>query len=57
MIGVRQTSPVLQIGMHFVHASVLALLALLMIFALTRVIEMLAGISDGQPVPNADKQS
>lgn len=57
MIGVRQTSPVLQIGMHFVHASVLALLALLMIFALLRVVEMLAGSSDGRPVPNPDKQS
>jgi TRAP-type transport system small permease protein len=56
-IGARQTSPVLQISMSFVFASILALLVLLMIFALIRIGTMLAGASDGRPVINPDKQA
>lgn len=48
-IGMRQTSPVLKIRMDFVHASVLFLLAVLAIFALLRVVQMLTGQSDGRP--------
>ena len=55
-IGAIQTSPVLGIGMNAVHASVLTLLALLMLFALMRVAAMLTGTSDGRPVVNPDKQ-
>ena len=56
-IGARQTSPVLKIGMNFVHASILVLLVLLMIFALIRIGAMLSGASDGRPVINPDKQA
>lgn len=56
-IGARQTSPVLGLPMNLIHASILALLALLMVFALLRVVEMLRGASDGRPVVNPDKQA
>lgn len=56
-IGARQTSPVLAVPMNYIHASILALLALLMVFALLRIVEMLAGASDGRPVINPDKQA
>ncbi len=56
-IGARQTSPVLQIGMNFIYASILVLLVLLLVFALLRIVEMLSGVSDGRPVINPDKQS
>lgn len=55
-IGTRQTSPVLAVPMNYIHASILALLVLLMIFALLRVVGMLSGVSDGRPVVNPDKQ-
>ena len=56
-IGARQTSPVLKVGMNWIHASILALLALLALFALFRIAAMLSGASDGRPVVNPDKQS
>ncbi|MEF2070074.1 TRAP transporter small permease [Consotaella aegiceratis] len=46
-IGVRQTSPVLGWRMDFIHASILALLALLLVFALMRALSMLSGRGDG----------
>jgi len=48
-IGVMQTSPVLKFRMDFIHASVLALLVLLGVFAAFRVLEMLTGKSNGKP--------
>ena len=48
-IGVMQTSPALSWRMDFILVSVLILLSSLGLFALTRVIEMLAGLSDGRP--------
>ncbi|MBM9594273.1 TRAP transporter small permease [Roseitranquillus sediminis] len=56
-IGARQTSPVLKVGMNWIHASILVLLVLLMVFALLRIVEMLRGTSDGRPVINPDKQA
>lgn len=56
-IGARQTSPVLAVPMNYIHASILALLALLMLFALMRLVAMLSGASDGRPVINPDKQA
>lgn len=56
-VGSRQTSPVLLVPMSYIHASILALLALLMVFALLRIVEMLRGASDGRPVINEDKQA
>nr|WP_256500175.1 TRAP transporter small permease [Limimaricola litoreus] len=53
-IGARQTSPVLGLPMNLIHASVLALLALLAIFSALRLASMLTGASDGRPVPNPD---
>lgn len=55
-IGARQTSPVLKVSMNLVHASILVLLILLMVFAIIRIAEMLSGASDGRPVANPDKQ-
>lgn len=49
-IGLRQTSPALGIGMHFIHATVLLLLALLGIFALLRALAMIAGAEDGRAI-------
>ncbi len=48
-IGSMQTSPALGIRMHFVHFSVWLLLALLALFAVLRIIGMLAGTEDGAP--------
>lgn len=56
-IGARQTSPVLKISMNLIHASVLVLLALLLLFALMRAFSMLSGASDGRPQFNPDKQA
>lgn len=56
MIGARQTSPVLGLPMNYIHASVLVLLVLLLLFALMRLVAMLSGASDGRPVVNPDKQ-
>lgn len=55
-VGARQTSPVLKVSMNLIHASILALVILLMVFALIRILEMLSGASDGRPVINPDKQ-
>lgn len=56
-IGARQTSPVLKISMNYVHGSVMVLLILLTLFAFFRVSGMLAGTTDGRPVPNPDRQT
>jgi TRAP-type transport system small permease protein len=56
-IGARQTSPVLKISMNWIHASVLVLLVLLLVFALMRILSMLSGASDGRPEVNPDKQA
>ncbi len=50
-IGRIQTSPVLGIRMTWSHAATVVLLAGLAIFSALRVLEMLAGRSDGRPVP------
>lgn len=49
-IGMRQTSPVLKIRMDFIHASILFLLVVLLVFAAMRVAGMLFGDDDGRPV-------
>lgn len=56
IVGARQTSPVLKVSMNFIHASILVLLALLLVFALMRVVSMLSGVTDGRPEVNPDKQ-
>jgi len=48
-IGTFQRSPSLQWPMHMIHASVLCLALLLFLFALLRVVGMLAGTEDGRP--------
>ena len=53
-IGAMQTSPVLKLPMTYVHASILGLLVLLALFALLRIVAMLAGTSDGRPHVNPD---
>ncbi|MCQ8781527.1 TRAP transporter small permease [Mangrovibrevibacter kandeliae] len=55
-IGARQTSPVLRLPMDWIYVSILVLLAVLMLFALLRVVSMLAGQSDGLPRLNPEKQ-
>jgi len=49
-IGAMQTSPALTWRMDFSHASVLILLASLLLFAALRVYRMLKGDSDGRPL-------
>lgn len=49
-IGKMQTSPALGFRMDFVHFSVWLMLALLALFAVLRVLGMLAGTEDGRPV-------
>ena len=53
-IGSRQTSPALGVRMDFVHASVLLLLALLLIFSALRLISMLWGGASGLPKKTGD---
>lgn len=54
-IGKMQTSPALGLRMDFVHLSVWLLLVFLAIFAVLRVLGMLAGTEDGKPVkPDED---
>lgn len=48
-IGAFQQSPSLRWPMDIIHASVLVLSVLLCLFALIRVITMLAGVDDGRP--------
>jgi TRAP-type transport system small permease protein len=50
-IGSIQTSPVLGIRMTWSHGATIVLLAGLAIFSALRVLEMLAGRSDGRPLP------
>jgi len=54
LIGNLQTSPALGWKMSLIHASVLVLVATLLVFALLRVIAMLAGRSDGRPEVDPD---
>lgn len=49
-IGKMQTSPALGLRMDFVHFTVTLLLVLLFVFAALRVVNMLAGRTDGLPV-------
>jgi len=48
-IGAFQRSPSLLWPMHVIHASMLCLAVLLTLFAMLRVIGMLAGTDDGRP--------
>jgi len=48
-IGKMQTAPALGIRMDYVHFTVWLLLAVLAVFAVLRVIGMLAGTEDGRP--------
>lgn len=48
-IGSFQRSPSLRWTMDYMHASMLVLAVLLFIFAVVRVIGMLAGVDDGHP--------
>jgi TRAP-type transport system small permease protein len=50
-IGRIQTSPTLGLRMTWSHAAMVVLLAGLALFAALRVAEMLAGRSDGRPLP------
>jgi TRAP-type C4-dicarboxylate transport system permease small subunit len=47
-IGVLQTSPALGVRMDFIHATVFILLAALCLFAVLRIIRIIAGVSDGK---------
>lgn len=47
-IGAFQAAPALGWRMDFIHASVLAWLSLLALFALLRVVFIRAGLSDGR---------
>ncbi|HHW33534.1 MAG TPA: TRAP transporter small permease subunit [Paracoccus solventivorans] len=48
-IGALQRAPSLRIPMHYVHAAILLLAVLLFLFALLRVVGMIAGTEDGRP--------
>jgi TRAP-type C4-dicarboxylate transport system permease small subunit len=48
-IGRMQTAPAMGIRMDFVHVTVWLLLAVLGVFAVLRVVGMLAGTEDGRP--------
>lgn len=54
MIGNLQTSPALAWNMSFIHGAMLVLVGCLLLFAVLRAAAMLAGRSDGRPVPNPD---
>ncbi|MEQ8391065.1 MAG: TRAP transporter small permease [Thalassospira sp.] len=47
-IGVLQTSPALGVRMDFIHAVVFILLAVLGLFAILRMIRIIAGVSEGK---------
>jgi len=47
-IGALQTSPALGVRMDFIHATVFILLAVLGLFAVLRIIRIIAGVSDGK---------
>ncbi|MEP3278348.1 MAG: TRAP transporter small permease [Stappiaceae bacterium] len=48
-IGRLQTSPAVEVRMDFVHASVLVLLFILLVFSLIRIIGMVLGSDQGLP--------
>lgn len=50
-IGAMQRSPSLRWPMDIIHASILVMSVLLCLFALLRVIGMIAGTDDGRPKP------
>ena len=54
-IGVMQTSPALGWRMDFMHASMLVLLTSLMLFAASRAIAILLGLSDGLPANRSEE--
>ncbi|MDP2698334.1 TRAP transporter small permease [Thalassospira sp.] len=56
-IGVMQTSPALGLRMDFVHVTVFILLVLLGLFAILRVVRMIAGASDGKPEGQSENLS
>jgi TRAP-type C4-dicarboxylate transport system permease small subunit len=47
-IGALQTSPALGVRMDFIHVTVFILLAVLCLFAVLRIIRIIAGVSDGK---------
>lgn len=47
-IGELQTSPALGVRMDFIHATVFILIAVLCLFAVLRIIRIIAGVSDGK---------
>ncbi|MDG4718836.1 MULTISPECIES: TRAP transporter small permease [Thalassospira] len=47
-IGVLQTSPALGVRMDFIHATVFILLVVLGLFAVLRMVRVIAGVSDGK---------
>lgn len=51
VIGAMQRSPGLRWPMNIIHASILVLSVVLFLFALLRVIGMIAGTDDGRPAP------
>lgn len=53
-IGAFQRAPSLRWSMDYIHASVLVLSVLLFLFALLRVVGMLAGTEDGRPRPSEE---
>lgn len=53
-IGAMQTSPALGWRMDMIHASVLVLLASLLLFSLARIAGMLTGRTDGLPQASQD---
>jgi TRAP-type C4-dicarboxylate transport system permease small subunit len=53
-IGAMQRSPSLRWPMDYIHASILVLSVLLFLFALSRVIGMLAGADDGRAQPTEE---
>ena len=53
-IGAMQTSPALGWRMNWIHASMLVLLASLLLFSTARALSMLMGLSDGLPKREAE---
>ncbi|MFV0358794.1 TRAP transporter small permease [Tropicimonas sp.] len=54
-IGKMQTSPALGVRMDYIHFTVVLLLVTLFVFAALRVINMLAGRTDGLPVNSLEE--
>lgn len=55
-IGGFQLSPTLRVPMSVMHASVLVLAVLLSLYALLRMVAMIAGTDDGRPQPAEDME-